>query len=100
MKKRISLILLSIVAIISIIGMVKTLGTETTGQFQYAGGSIQYETTDVCTQVQCASGPAELVRIDSSQIAPQFMLAQCQCPEQPGVLYSVKFIKPIISYGY
>lgn len=100
MEKRVSLIVLSIIAILSIIGLVKVMNTTTTGQYQYAGGSIQYETTDVCTQVQCSMGDARLVQIDSSEVAPQFMIAKCECPENPGVLHSAKFIKPIISYGY
>ncbi|MBD3361966.1 hypothetical protein GF358_04220 [Candidatus Woesearchaeota archaeon] len=100
MEKRLPLLVLAIIAVVSIIGFAKLLNTSTTGQYQYAGGSIQYETSDVCTQVNCAMGDARLIRIDSSDIAPQFMIAQCECPENPGVLYPAKFIKPIISYGY
>lgn len=101
MENKIPLLLLSLIAVVSILGMVKVLNPESTGQYQYAGGAIQYETTDVCTQVNCASGqPAELIRIDSSDYAPQFMLAQCSCPETPHILHSVKFIKPVMSYGY
>lgn len=100
MEEKLSVLILGIIALISIIGLVKVMNTAATGQFNYAGGSIQYETTDVCTQIQCAAGDARLIRIESSEVAPQFMIAQCECPEQPGVMHSAKFIKPIISYGY
>ncbi|MBN1644618.1 hypothetical protein JW851_01080 [Candidatus Woesearchaeota archaeon] len=100
MEKRLSLLVLSIIAAVAILGLAGSMNTETTGQYQYAGGSIQYETTDVCTQINCAAGDAELVRIDSSEYAPQFMIAQCRCPENPGVLYPARFIKPVMSYGY
>jgi hypothetical protein len=100
MKKHIPLLILSIIAAISILGFVKIMDTTTTGQYQYAGGSIQYETMDVCTQIQCRDGPAKLIRIDSSQYAKNFMIAKCACPETPHILYSAKFIKPVQSYGY
>lgn len=100
MEKRLSLFVLSIIAVVAILGLVGVMNNSTTGQYQYAGGSIQYETQDVCTQVQCAAGDAELIRIDSSEVASQFMIAQCSCPENPGVLIPARFIKPIISYGY
>jgi hypothetical protein len=100
MEKRLSLLVLSIIAAVSILGLVGVMNHSTTGQYQYAGGSIQYETQDVCTQINCAAGDAKLIRIDSSEVAPQFMIAQCECPETPGILYPAKFIKPIISYGY
>ncbi|MBW2968749.1 hypothetical protein KY314_01370 [Candidatus Woesearchaeota archaeon] len=100
MEKRLPIIVIAIIAAISILGFAKLMNSSTTGQYQYAGGSIQYETIDVCSQINCALGPAKLVRIDSSEYAPQFMIAQCECPEQPGILHEAKFIKPIISYGY
>ncbi len=100
MEKRLPLLVLTIIAAISILGFAKLMHSSTTGEYQYAGGSIQYETVDVCTQINCAAGPAKLIRIDSSDYAPQFMIAQCECPEQPGILHPAKFIKPIMSYGY
>lgn len=100
MEKRLPLLVLALIAAVSILGFAGVMNSSSTGQYQYAGGSIQYETIDVCTQIQCAAGDAKLIRIDSSEVAPQFMIASCECPETPGVLYSAKFIKPIISYGY
>ena len=100
MNKQLPLFFLAAIAVISLIGLVKVMNTTTTGQFNYAGGQIQYETGDVCTQVMCRKGEAKLVKIDSSEYSPGFMLAGCACPEAPGVLYTVKFIKPVQSYGY
>jgi hypothetical protein len=100
MKKQIPLLLLAAIAVLSIMGLVKVMNAETTGQYTYAGGQIQYDVGDVCTQVQCKQGEAELVRIDGSEYSPGFMLAGCACPEAPGILYTVKFIKPVQSYGY
>jgi len=100
MNKHLPLLFLGVIAVLAIGGLVKFMNTETTGNYVYAGGQIQYDTTDVCTQVQCQSGPAQYVKADSSNYAQNFMLASCRCPETPGVLYTVKFIKPIQSYGY
>lgn len=100
MNKQLPLLFLTAIAIISVIGMVKVMNTETTGQFNYAGGQIQYDTGDVCTQVKCMNGEAKLMRIDSSEYSPGFMLAGCSCPEAPGIIYSVQFITPVKSYGY
>lgn len=100
MNKQLPLLFLAAIAVISVIGMVKVMNSETTGQYAYAGGQIQYDTGDVCTQVQCMKGEATLVKIDSSEYSPGFMLAGCTCPETPGIIHTVKFIKPVQSYGY
>jgi hypothetical protein len=82
MKKRISLLILSMITIIAIIGMVKVINTETTGMLAkaqkapYSGYGL-VTTTDACTPIVCNMGEAFPVGVDERGHII------CQCREDP-----------------
>jgi len=85
MKKRISLLILSTIALIAIVGMIQVLNTETTGmvskaQKQPYSGYGLVTTTDACTPIKCNMGEAFPVGVDESGHII------CQCREDPNWL--------------
>lgn len=82
MKKHIALTILTLIAVISIVGMVKVMNSETTGMLAktqkqpYAGYGL-VTTTDACTAIQCRIGEAFPVGVDERGHII------CQCREDP-----------------
>lgn len=75
-EKGIALTILAVVAIIAIVGFVLLFTKTSTGKFTYAGGHIQYDPKEACTNIGCTL---------SNQIVPagQWSYALCNCPNEP-----------------
>ena len=82
MKKHIALLILTMIAVISIIGMLKVMNSESTGMVSkaqkspYSGYGL-VTTTDACTPIKCSMGEAFPVGVDERGHII------CQCREDP-----------------
>jgi len=85
MKKHVSMLILSVITLIAIIGMAKVMSSESTGmvskaQKQPYSGYGLVTTTDACTPVKCNMGEAFPVGVD------EIGHIICQCREDPNWL--------------
>lgn len=92
--------ILGIIAIVAVIAIVLLLTAKNTGDAIYAGGTMQYDTNDVCQlNIECRGEPVLLGMEGGLNPSDTYrIIALCACPENPDMVYRIPMVQTIQYY--